>query len=45
VLAATGDRARRRATNGYYQVVVLAKSSVGTSSLAAPFSLRAHLGH
>jgi hypothetical protein len=35
----------RRAPAGRYQVVVQAKSSVGTSSLAAPFSLRAHVRH
>jgi hypothetical protein len=33
------------APGGRYQVFVQATSSVGTSSLAAPFSLRAHLGH
>jgi len=35
----------RRAPAGRYQVAVQAKSSVGTSSLAAPFSLRAHTRH
>lgn len=35
----------RRAPAGRYQVAVRAKSSVGTSSLAAPFSLRAHPRH
>lgn len=35
----------RRAPAGRYQVVVQAKSSVGTSSLAAPFSLPAHNRH
>ncbi len=36
---------RHRAPNGRYQVAVQAKSSVGTSSLAAPFSWRAHARH
>ncbi len=36
---------RHRAPNGRYQVAVQAKSSVGTSSLAAPFSWRAHVRH
>jgi flagellar hook assembly protein FlgD len=35
----------RRAPAGRYQVAVQAKSSVGTSSLAAPFSWRAHTRH
>ena len=35
----------RRAPAGRYLVAVQAKSSVGTSSLAAPFSLRAHKRH
>jgi hypothetical protein len=35
----------RRAPAGRYQVAVQAKSSVGTSSLAAPFSLHAHTHH
>ncbi len=35
----------RRASGGRYQVAVQAKSSVGTSSLVAPFSLRAHKRH
>ena len=35
----------RRAPAGRYQVAVQAKSSVGTSLLAAPFSLRAHMRH
>ena len=34
-----------RASGGRYQLVVQATSSVGTSSLAAPFSLRAHTRH
>ncbi|MGH2977234.1 MAG: FlgD immunoglobulin-like domain containing protein, partial [Gaiellaceae bacterium] len=37
-----GRIGRRRAPGGRYQLVVEATSSVGTSSLAAPFSLRAH---
>jgi flagellar hook assembly protein FlgD len=40
-----GRIAGRRAPGGRYQVAVQAKSSVGTSSLAAPFSLRAHTRH
>jgi hypothetical protein len=36
---------RHRAPGGHYQVVVQATSSVGTSSLAAPFSLRSHRRH
>ena len=36
---------RHRAPGGRYQVVVQATSSVGTSSLAAPFSLPAHKRH
>jgi hypothetical protein len=36
---------RHRAPGGHYQVVVQAASSVGTSSLAAPFSLPAHKRH
>ena len=35
----------RRAPAGRYQVAVQATSSVGTSSLAAPFSWRAHTRH
>ena len=37
-----GRIGRRRAPGGRYQVAVQATSSIGTSSLAAPFSLRAH---
>jgi exopolysaccharide biosynthesis protein/flagellar hook assembly protein FlgD len=40
-----GKIGRRRAPNGHYQVAVQATSSVGTSSLAAPFSWRAHTRH
>jgi flagellar hook assembly protein FlgD len=40
-----GRIAGRRAPAGRYQVSVQAKSTVGTSSLAAPFSLRAHTRH
>ncbi len=40
-----GRIGRRRAPGGRYQVFVQATSSVGTSSLAAPFSLRAHTRH
>jgi hypothetical protein len=36
---------RRRAPGGRYEVVVQATSSVGTSSLVAPFSLRSHKRH
>jgi hypothetical protein len=36
---------RHRAPGGHYQVVVEATSSIGTSSLAAPFSLRSHKRH
>jgi flagellar hook assembly protein FlgD len=35
----------RPAPAGRYQVAVQAKSAVGVSSLAAPFSLRAHMRH
>jgi hypothetical protein len=35
----------RRAPGGHYQVAVQAMSSIGTSSLAAPFSLPAHIRH
>jgi flagellar hook assembly protein FlgD len=35
-----GRRGKRRVQGGHYQVVVQATSSVGTSSLAAPFSYR-----
>jgi hypothetical protein len=37
-----GKIGRRRAPGGAYQLVVQATSSVGTSSLVAPFSLPAH---
>ena len=37
-----GRIGRRRASGGRYQVAVQATSSVGTSSLVAPFSFRAH---
>jgi hypothetical protein len=37
-----GRIGRRRAPGGRYQLVVEATGSVGASSLAAPFSLRAH---
>jgi hypothetical protein len=40
-----GRIGRHRAPAGRYQVVVQATSSVGTSSLAAPFSWRAHTRH
>jgi hypothetical protein len=40
-----GRIGRHRAPGGHYQVVVQATSSIGTSSLAAPFSLRAHKRH
>lgn len=40
-----GSIGRSRAPSGRYQVVVQATSSVGTSSLAAPFSWRAHTRH
>lgn len=40
-----GRIGRHRAPGGHYQVVVQAASSIGTSSLAAPFSLRAHKRH
>ena len=40
-----GRVGRHRAPGGRYQVMVQAKSSIGTSSLAAPFSLRAHKRH
>ncbi|HEU5242934.1 MAG TPA: phosphodiester glycosidase family protein, partial [Gaiellaceae bacterium] len=40
-----GRIGRRRAPGGRYQVMVQATSSIGTSSLAAPFSLRAHKRH
>jgi flagellar hook assembly protein FlgD len=36
---------RRQAPGGHYQVMVQATSPIGTSSLAAPFSLRAHKRH
>jgi hypothetical protein len=40
-----GRIGRHRAAGGRYQLVVQATSSVGTSSLSAPFSLRAHKRH
>jgi len=40
-----GRIGHRRAPGGRYQVMVEATSSIGTSSLAAPFSLRAHKRH
>ena len=40
-----GRIGRHRASGGRYQLVVQAMSSVGTSSLAAPFSLPAHKRH
>jgi hypothetical protein len=40
-----GRIGKRRAPGGHYQLVVQATSSVGTSSLAAPFSLPAHKRH
>ena len=40
-----GRVGRHRASGGRYQLVVRATSSVGTSSLAAPFSLPAHKRH
>ena len=40
-----GKLGRRRAPSGRYQVAVQATSSVGTSSLAAPFSWRFHKRH
>jgi hypothetical protein len=40
-----GRIGRHRASGGRYQLVVQATSSVGTSSLAAPFSLPAHKRH
>jgi len=40
-----GRIGRHRAPGGHYQVLVQATSSIGTSSLAAPFSLRAHKRH
>jgi hypothetical protein len=40
-----GRIGRRRAPRGHYKLVVQATSSIGTSSLAAPFSLRAHKRH
>jgi flagellar hook assembly protein FlgD len=38
----SGKIGRHRAAGGRYQLVVQATSSVGTSSLAAPFSLPSH---
>jgi hypothetical protein len=40
-----GRIGRRKAPGGRYQLVVEATSSVGTSSLAAPFSLHVHPRH
>jgi hypothetical protein len=40
-----GRSGRHRAPGGRYQMVVQATSSIGTSSLAAPFSLPAHTHH
>jgi hypothetical protein len=40
-----GQIGRHRASGGRYQLVVQAMSPVGTSSLAAPFSLPAHKRH
>jgi flagellar hook assembly protein FlgD len=40
-----GQIAGHPAPAGRYQVAVQAKSSIGTSALAAPFSLRAHVRH
>jgi hypothetical protein len=40
-----GKIGRRRAPSGRYQLAVEATSSVGTSSLAAPFSWRGHRRH
>jgi len=40
-----GRIGHRRAPRGRYQVMVQATSFIGTSSLAAPFSLRAHTRH
>jgi len=40
-----GKIGRRQAPSGRYQLAVQATSSVGTSSLAAPFSWRAHKRH
>ena len=40
-----GRSGGRTATAGRYQIVVQATSSVGTSSLAAPFSFHAHKRH
>jgi len=40
-----GRIGRRTAPRGRYQVEVVATSSVGTSSLAAPFSFRPHPAH
>jgi hypothetical protein len=40
-----GRIGRHRAPGGHYQLVVQATSSVGTSSMAAPFSLPAHARH
>ncbi len=40
-----GKIGRRRAPSGRYQLAVQATSSIGTSSLAAPFSWRGHKRH
>jgi flagellar hook assembly protein FlgD len=40
-----GRIGKRRAPGGHYQVAVHATSSIGTSSLAAPFSLPSHKRH
>jgi flagellar hook assembly protein FlgD len=40
-----GRIGQRRAPGGHYQLMVQATSSIGTSSLKAPFSLRAHKHH
>jgi flagellar hook assembly protein FlgD len=40
-----GRIGKRRAPGGHYQVAVQATSSIGTSSLAAPFSLPSHKRH
>ena len=41
----SGRIGKRRAPGGGYQLVVQATSSIGTSSLAAPFSLPSHKRH
>ena len=40
-----GRIGKRRAPGGHYQLAVQATSSIGTSSLAAPFSLPSHKRH